>query len=156
MHTFATNEKVRATWLRSLWNNMNEIHTPEGDYIRADDNNTAYSITTSSTFVDVDAEFLQATVQLDVSARLLISANIVMYASAGDTVGQLSLVADGIPITIAETVWMDQPNLHTLSYVTDVLAPGEHSYKIQHRRLLGTGTINTAIFSRHWFYVVQI
>ena len=160
-HVFINGELVRAEYLKSLWNNLDELHIPQSLYTReTSDNAQNYGSTTSSNFVNVNGSLLRGKVSLTKSRRVLITANLVSYASAGDTEGQLSLSIDGTTQGagngIYSVAWMDQPTMKPFTWVTGLLATGEHEFIIQHRRVVGTGTVNTAIFSRHWFYVVEL
>jgi hypothetical protein len=160
-HVFANAELVRATWVKSLWNNVAELHNPESDYVRQTaDNAQNYASTTSGTFVNVDGTFMKAQFTLSVARRVLVTANVVSYASTGTTEGELGIAIDGVTQGgtdgWAVVPWLDNPVLYSLMYVTNELSVGEHLFTLQHRRSAGAGTINTAIFSRHWFYAVAI
>jgi len=160
-HSFANGELVRAAWLKTLQNNVEELHKPQLIYKRRfDDNLPTYNSTTSATFIAASADYLQARLTLTASRRLLLTANLVSYTSSGTTEGQLGLSVDGVDQGggngIVVVPWMDQPVLYSLMWITDLLTAGEHFFQITHRRTAGAGTVNTAPFSRHWFYAVEI
>lgn len=160
-HVFADSELVRAAWVKSLQNNSRELHSPQRVYTRRFSDNLAdYNSTTSATFVAANADYLTARLTLTAARRLFITANVVAYVSTGTTEGQLGLSIDGVDQGngngFAIVPWMDNPVLYALTWITDVLAVGEHIFRVTHRRSAGAGSMNTAAFSRHWFYVSEV
>jgi len=160
-HTFATDELVRAKYIKSMQHNLRELERPQAVYTRRnDDASNPYSSTTSASFADVSADYLQAKFTLATQRSVLLVANVVCYTSAGDTEGELGISIDGVDVGggdgIAVVEWIEQPILYPVSWIAEDQAAGEHEFKVRHRRTAGTGTMNTAVFSRHWFYAVEI
>lgn len=160
-HSFAAGELVRAEWLKTMQNNLRELEHPQSGYSRRfDDALNPYNATTSSSFVDASANYLRAKFTLTAVRSVFIVANITAYTSAGDTEGELGISIDGVDQSgghgIALVEWMDQPSLYPLSWLAEDLAVGEHEFKVRHRRTAGTGEMRTYVFSRHWFYAVEV
>lgn len=160
-HTFVNGELVRAAYIKSMQNNLRELEHPQGVYSRRyDDALNPYNSTTSASFTNASADYLQATFTLSVQRSVMLFANLVCYTSAGDTEGEIGISIDGVDIGggngLAKVEWMEQPVLYPLSWIAEDQAVGEHIYRVRHRRTAGTGTMNTAVFSRHWFYAVEI
>lgn len=160
-HTFVTAEVVRAKYIKSMQHNLRELERPQAVYSRRyDDALNPYNSTTSASFTNASADYLQATFTLATQRSVLLVANVVCYTSAGDTEGELGISIDGVDQSgghgIALVEWMEQPILYPLSWIAEDQAAGEHIYRVRHRRTAGTGTMNTAVFSRHWFYAVEI
>ncbi len=160
-HVFVTSELVRAKYIKSMQHNLRNLEHPQAVYSRRyDDALNPYNSTTSASFADASGSYLQAKFTLDTQRSVLIIANIVAFTSAGDTEGELGISIDGVDQSgghgIALVEWMDQPILYPVSWIAEDLAAGEHEYHIRHRRTAGTGTMNTYVYSRHWFYAVEI
>lgn len=160
-HTFVDGEKVRAAYIKSMQQNLRALERPQAVYSRRyDDALNPYNSTTSSSFSNASGSYLQAKFTIATQRSVLLIANIVAYTSAGDTEGELGISIDGVDQSggngIAKVEWMDQPILYPLSWIAEDLAAGEHEFHVRHRRTAGTGTMNTAVFSRHWFYAVEI
>jgi len=160
-HTFVTDELVRAKWIKSMQHNLVALEHPQAVYSRRyDDALNPYNSTTSASFTNASGSYLQATFTLATQRSVLLVANLVCYTSAGDTEGELGISIDGVDVGgghgLAVVEWMDQPILYPLSYIAEDQAAGEHEFHVRHRRTAGTGTMNTAVFSRHWFYAVEI
>lgn len=160
-HVFADGELVRAKWIKSLLNNLRELEHPQAEYRRRyDDALNPYNSTTSASFANVSGDYMQAKFTLSTQRSVLIVSNAVCYTSAGDTEGELGISIDGVDQSgghgIALVEWMEQPILYPIAWIAENQAAGEHIYRLRHRRTAGTGTMNTAVFSRHWFYAVEI
>lgn len=160
-HTFVDGELVRAKYIKSLLNNLRELERPQADYRRRDDDAlNPYNSTTSSSFTNASADYLQAKFTLATQRSVLLVANVVCFVSTGSTEGELGISIDGVDQSgghgIALVEWMEQPILYPLSWIAEDQAAGEHIWRVRHRRTAGAGTMNTAVFSRHWFYAVEI
>jgi hypothetical protein len=158
-HTFTDGELVNVEWLKSMWTNMRNAHDPNELFQRQNADND-YGLTTSSTFVAVSPTWMRGTIRLTATRNIMIVSNVVSFASAGDTQGELDLTIDGVSIGtndgIAVIDWKSQPTATPIVWYANNLAAGAHGLVLQHRRVVGTGNIQTAIFYRHWFRAVEL
>ena len=171
---FAENEIVRAYKMQAIYDNLENIVKPDYWLHRSnlsDGVGAPYASTTSATWVDVDSTDMRLIVEVtsedgdDASPGrdVLVVANIVAYATTGDTVGALDLVVDGEHIGntasdwgFALYYWNSQPPGNTFVFIISGLTPGEHELVFQFRRHAGTGAFRVFIFNRHWVYAEEI
>lgn len=159
--------RVPAKFIRSIYNNLIDLHIPFSEYNIGEYEGTSPS-TTSGTFVDVHADEMRLKVIVTSADGLAASpgrdifvvSNIVTYVTTADTIGAGRLTVDGVGLGDAALGnyhfwWNDQPQMIPLFIVVRGLLPGEHEIILQHKRSGGTGLVHTYIHHWHWIYAQE-
>lgn len=163
------NKRVAASFLRNIHRNLNNLYKPERTYEHGRSPSTPSVSTTSATFVDVDSVELRLKIVVSSADGLgsssgrdiVVTLNGMAFVSAGDTAGEHRLTVDGVGQGDATDgqfiIYWDEAGATPLPFYFIVrgLLPGEHEIVLQHRRVVGTGTVKTYIHDWHWIYAQE-
>lgn len=156
--TIATGDPVPDKWAKGVWDNTQSLANPTRVLQRGQTTAPGvYLATTSAVFVAVP----YWTQDIYTSGRdFFVSANIWVFADAGDTVGAVDLQIDGVSVSggtgIMSIFWQEQPNGYCLTWPFFDVVAGLHTVRLMIKRTAGVGNLKIGEFAGdQWLYITE-